>query len=565
MGFWEGMVQGFKDGETQRNVETARNDRKAETAKADARYDSETEFRKTQWENTLSEQKRRRRLEDDALTQASEDRLHANRIESLKLGGTVPFDVNKPPSGEGGDDNTPVNSRQSFETSVATLSHFGADQETIAGLAGYGSSVLESVIEGYNKAVEEAKDISGVAKPNINEFIGNTTFITAKGERPTPELMQERMNMTLEELRTPMFEGTGVTWEDRFTSLYGTDDRVTAILPGGVTEGLDIAGITAVTGQIKDATAPFIESTISDNRAKMDSPDISEDDKAALATRNVELGRALEALEGGNATKAFNELGPDAANLVLGFMANKPGSERSNFGPPYDAIIESRTFEDDKEGSSDYKIAALANSGELKEGDWVFQDGSFKEYAGLPEFETEAQAGNWSLENPELSAATPFAKIGGVLTYNQVALEGPSEPTDGAPVEDTSGTMVPPTQDSLPEGLGGGMDGAPNMDRPEKLPFTPTGSYPDIQGVTNQTEFWARNPTKNDGKDQWNEDAPNTPAPDASPEMEQQEGQLLADMIMDEDVPGPMKDKATEKFIMKYGVSAMRDVQELLY
>ena len=109
------------------------------------------------------------------------------------------------------------------------------------------------------------------------------------------------------------------------------------------------------------------------------------------------------------------------------------------------------------------------------------------------------------------------------------------------------------------------MDGAPNMDRPEKLPFTPTGSYPDIQGVTNQTEFWARNPTKNDGKDQWNEDAPNTPAPDASPEMEQQEGQLLADMILDESVPADMKEAATNEFIMKYGVSAMRDVQELLY
>jgi hypothetical protein len=367
------------------------------------------------------------------------------------------------------------------------------------------------------------------------------------------ELMMERMGKTEEQMLQPANGSSGPTWEDVFKSKYTIPTQVTPILPGGVPEGLDIAGITAVTGQIENATAPFLEQTIADNRAQMDSPDIPEKDKAALATRNIELSNALKALEGGNATKAFNELGPDAANLVMGFLANKPGAERSNFGPPYDAIIQSRTF-DKKDGKSDVDIAKLASTGELKQGDWYFQDGVAKEYAGLPTFDTEAQASNWVLENPELAASAPFVVVGGILSYNDV----PQTPKDSI-----ADPMVAPTQGNLPSGLGGSNE-APVRSSPEELPFMPSDSYPDIQGVTNQTEFWARNPTKNDGKDQWNENAPNTPAPDSSPEMEQEEGRLLADMIMDESIPGEMKDAATEEFIMKYGVSAMRDVQNML-
>jgi hypothetical protein len=596
MGFWEGMVQGFKDGETQRNVETARDDRKAETAKADARYDSETAFRQTQWENTLSEQKRRRGLEDDALTQAAADRLYENRIESLKLGGTVPFDVNKPPSGGGGDNNTPVNSRQSFETSVATLSHFGADQETIAGLAGYGSSVLESVIVGYNKAVEEAKDISGVAKPNINEFIQNTTFVTAAGERPTPEQMQERMGMTIEQLRTPMYEGTSVTWEDRFNSLYNIPDRVTAILPGGVTEGLDITGITSVTGQITDAAAPFIEQTLSNNRAKINSPDITEKERKELVEANVKLNNALKDMEGGNAKSAFDALGPDAANLIIPFLDNKPGADRSNFGPPYDAIIQSRTF-NEEDGKSDVDIAKLASTGDLKQDDWYFQDGVAKKYAGLPSFNTDAEALNWGRENPELSTRTPFAMVGGVLSVNQT----PQKPLD------STESMVAPEQDSMPAGLGGSEGGAPSRMDPAGLGASSSEAYPDIQNVTNQQgSFLDGSPNLNDGQADTspfdlsrseraarldarairnarnNEDqpAPETePRPDyqyAEPKgdlaagltppsaIQEEDSQLLIEYMTDQSVPPEMLDKMAEEFLTMYGPDAFQKVIDSL-
>jgi hypothetical protein len=601
MGFWEGLGKAMESNEQQRNVENARSDRKAETDKADARYDSETAFRQTQWENTLSEQKRRRGLEDAALTQAEEDRAFARDTELFDRAGTNLYSgtsvAGGTPGGGTKTGSTPTGStRQGLETSIATLKHLGADNSTLTDLAGHGGPALAAVLEGYNKAVETATNIGGVPKPDINDYIRDTTFLTVDGEVPTMELMMERMGKTEEQMLQPANGSSGPTWEDVFKSKYTIPTQVTPILPGGVPEGLDISGITAVTGQITDSATPFIEQTISDNRAKINSPDITEKERKELVEANVKLNNALKDMEGGNAKSAFDALGPDAANLIIPFLANKPGAENSNFGPPYDSIIQSRTF-NEKDGKSDVDIAKLASTGDLRQGDWYFQDGVAKKYAGLPSFNTDAEALNWGRENPELSTRTPFAMVGGVLSVNQT----PQKPLD------STESMVAPEQDSMPAGLGGSEGGAPSRMDPAGLGASSSEAYPDIQNVTNQQgSFLDGSPNLNDGQADTspfdlsrseraarldarairnarnNEDqpAPETePRPDyqyAEPKgdlaagltppsaIQEEDSQLLIEYMTDQSVPPEMLDKMAEEFLTMYGPDAFQKVIDSL-
>tara|TARA_R110000824_G_scaffold293549_1_gene481846 strand:+ start:1452 stop:3293 length:1842 start_codon:yes stop_codon:yes gene_type:complete len=592
MGFWDGMVQGFKDGETQRNLENERSDRKDATDKADARYDDAQAFQAKQWANTLSEQKYRRGQDTLALEREDkkiqDDRWVAG-LATIAKSGSPPTrsDPNKTNT------SNVVNNKQNLNHYVTILAKKpGVKDQSILNLSQYGAGVVAQAIDMYDEISVLADKDGGTI--DINEFLASASVTVTPGEPLDYEAIAKSLGMTQEDLDSP------------YTSTETWKDAVTAAL----TQAPLVSADFGMTYRPPMDTDEWIKQEAAANRALMS--DISgrlfalqRGEPLFEGDTQSELAAAKAGLEADDASLAIALMRPETLSMYQGNERLLEAADR--FGGAFAGVL---TSQRDAKESETQKVSDGLTA--------MFEKYDVTE-ADIPNFDTTMHD-DFAIDRHLKENRTPFYRVDGVLLQNNnivkpgdgpAGAEGPANPdTPTMPADNNTDPAMGQTESAF-SNRQPGDDSSPRGITTKPEPE----SYKGEAGST-FTSFWTGRPTISDGprpqmtKDETaayndmtvpqdtpergsifptrgeraeaNAASPNeyeTPAPmqratdergarlDAraarnASKIEQEDGQLLLEYILEETTNPDMLEAMSQEFKDKYGEEALMSLVE---
>jgi hypothetical protein len=586
MGFWDGMVQGFKDGETQRNLENERSDRKDATDKADARYEAALTIDAEKWKNTLSEQEYRRGQDTLAIEREDKEIEDNRRIAGLA---TIVKSGNPPTSGNNSGSNNSgsnkvVENKQTVEHYTTLLAGLpGAADESVLNVSQYGANVMSQAYDMYNEINKEAEGDGGSI--DINEFLGAISVTVTPGEPLDYEAIGLSLGMTQEDLDSP-YTSTE-TWKDAVTSALTQDPMVSVDFgmtyrpPMDTDEWLkqEAAANRALTSDISgryfalQRGEPLVEGDTID-----------------------ELAAAKAGLEADDASLAIQLMRPETLSMYQGNERLLEAADR--FGGAFAGVLTGQRDAQETEAKavSDALTAQFEQYGVTEADIHSFETSR----------ETDEEIDKWLKDNPN----TPFYYVDGVLRKNHNVVKPGDPDTPTMPADNSADPVMGQTESAFSKRQPGD-DSSPRgiTTKPEPK------SYEGEAGST-FTSFWTGRPTMSDGpsprmtedetaayndmtvpqdtpergsifptrgeRAEANAASPNeyeTPAPmqratdergarlDARAErnaskIEQEDGQLLLEYILEETTNPDMLEAMSQEFKDKYGEEALMSLVE---
>tara|TARA_R110000823_G_scaffold35633_1_gene98094 strand:- start:2298 stop:4112 length:1815 start_codon:yes stop_codon:yes gene_type:complete len=583
MGFWAGVAKGVDSIEAQRNLENERSDRKDATAKADARYEAALTIDAEKWKNTLAQQDYR--VKQDQLAIDREDKaINDARILKLGLTGGVVETASRG-TNTSSDSGTASagTTKQDLTHTLKQLVTYGAKDSHLLNIAGGGNQVAADALKAFEALNTRArKDGNEI---DVNDFLETAVMVTTPGEPFDLAKVAKAKGLTLEEIKSQ----SGL--EEKMVEMFTQRDMSTINFGMDYLEPMDATEYKQNVDIIKGNMVDDMNNEIKVLRDSGDNPG-----------RLERLNTAINSLNGPNPSYflAFDLLGDEA---ILPFVGNERFMN-ANYGGDIQRA----------------KERFLANQDSSMPEDEGIQDGSIANVlaqygmtdADIPRFTQE------EYNNAEEDPGTPYIYLDGVLRANKAILSrGPQGQVDPTTPEDTVADPAavqtdevfgelsaaqsrnanrasadrgfdntPPVESSNSVGSQGrqrgGGDGIENVPYPFQS-TTPeaVAARPQKEDRRTSPEATSIFPTREE-RAASNAASPNeyeTPAPmqratdergarnDAraarnASKIEQEDGKLLLEYILDESTDPEMLDAMAQEFEAKYGVEAMMDLME---
>tara|TARA_R110000787_G_scaffold119258_1_gene230205 strand:+ start:173 stop:1807 length:1635 start_codon:yes stop_codon:yes gene_type:complete len=535
MGFWDGMVQGFKDGETQRNFENERSDRKDATDKADARYEAALTIDAEKWKNTLAQQEYR--VGQDTLAIKREDKKinDARIFEMATLGGAVETSTAGTRTNSNSSQSTATGTQQELKQIMSELSSFGATEANNLNISGNGNQVALDALNAYKTIKALAgKDSNSI---DVNDFLRSATIVTTPGEPFDLAKVAEAKGLSLDDVNS--YAGLA----ELMAKMYTQTDLSTINFGMTYNPPMDIDEFDGIADSIKANMVDDLNNEIKVLRGLNGTPE-QDPDKLLL------LGDAVTSLKGDNPSYAlaFNLLGdkvllPFADNQR--FMETKFGGE---VGRARDRLLASQNSSVSAESGVDQSVRDNLAAFDMTEAD-------------IPRFTQEEYL------SAEEGPGTPYFYIDGVLQINKELLnKAPTERLDlTTPPDNTTDPVEDPTNEALGSlsqaqsrnanraSADRGFDNTPPVESDNSV-----GSQGRQRGGGDGIEnvpypFQSTTPEEVAARPQKEDRRPTR----VNPDIQEEDGQLLLEYIKDEETDPNMLDAMAKEFEAKYGVEAI--------
>ena len=580
MGFWDGLGKAMESNEQQRNVETARSDRQAELDKSDARYDAALTIDAEKWKNTLAEQTYRKGQDTLAIKREDKKINDARIFEMATLGGTVKTSTVGTRTNSNSSQSTASGTEQELKQIMSELSSFGATEANNLNISGNGNQVALDTLNAYKTINALAgKDSNSI---DVNDFLRSATIVTTPGEPFDLAKVAEAKGLSLDDVNS--YAGLA----ELMAKMYTQTDLSTINFGMTYNPPMDIDEFDGIADSIKANMVDDLNNEIKILRGLNGTPE-QDPDKLRL------LGDAVTSLKGDNPSyeSAFNLLGDKVLLPFLDnqrFMETKFGGE---VGRARDRLLASQNSSVSVDSGVDQSVRDNLVAFDMTEAD-------------IPRFTQEEYL------SAEEGPGTPYFYIDGVLQVNKELLNKPPTerldltiPPDNTtdPVMDQTNSAFSsrqPGDDSSPRGITTEPEtksyegeagstytsfftGRPTMSDGPSLRMTEdeTAAYNDMTVPQDTPERGSIFPTRGE-RAEANAASPNeyeTPAPmqratderstrlDARAErnaskIEQEDGQLLLEYILEETTNPDMLEAMSQEFKAKYGEEALMSLVE---
>tara|TARA_R110000796_G_scaffold234928_2_gene353854 strand:- start:1059 stop:2864 length:1806 start_codon:yes stop_codon:yes gene_type:complete len=580
MGFWDGLGKAMESNEQQRNVETARSDRQDELDKSDARYDAALTIDAEKWKNTLAEQTYRKGQDTLAIKREDKKINDARIFEMATLGGTVKTSTVGTRTNSNSSQSTASGTEQELKQIMSELSSFGATEANNLNISGNGNQVALDTLNAYKTINALAgKDSNSI---DVNDFLRSATIVTTPGEPFDLAKVAEAKGLSLDDVNS--YAGLA----ELMAKMYTQTDLSTINFGMTYNSPMDIDEFGDIADAIKGNMIDDLNNEIKILRGLNGTPE-QDPDKLRL------LGDAVTSLKGDNPSyeSAFNLLGDKVLLPFLDnqrFMETKFGGE---VGRARDRLLASQNSSVSVDSGVDQSVRDNLVAFDMTEAD-------------IPRFTQEEYL------SAEEGPGTPYFYIDGVLQVNKELLNKPPTerldltiPPDNTtdPVMDQTNSAFSsrqPGDDSSPRGITTEPEtksyegeagstytsfftGRPTMSDGPSLRMTEdeTAAYNDMTVPQDTPERGSIFPTRGE-RAEANAASPNeyeTPAPmqratderstrlDARAErnaskIEQEDGQLLLEYILEETTNPDMLEAMSQEFKAKYGEEALMSLVE---
>jgi hypothetical protein len=579
MGFWAGVAKGVDSIEAQRNLENERSDRKDATAKADARYEAALTIDAEKWKNTLAQQDYR--VKQDQLAIDREDKaINDARILKLGLTGGVVETASRGTNASSDSGTASAGTtKQDLTHTLKQLVTYGAKDSHLLNIAGGGNQVAADALKAFEALNTRArKDGNEI---DVNDFLETAVMVTTPGEPFDLAKVAKAKGLTLEEIKSQ----SGL--EEKMVEMFTQKDMSTISFGMDYLEPMDPQEYSQNVDIIKGNMVDDMNNEIKVLRDSGDNPG-----------RLERLNTAINSLNSDNPSYflAFELLGDEA---ILPFVGNERFMN-ANYGGDIQRA----------------KERFLANQDSSMPEDEGIQDGSvanvLAQYgmtdADLPRFTQE------EYDTLQEDPGTPYIYLNGKMLANKSVLNrGPAGQVDPtAPPMPSDNNTDPamgqtesafssrqPGDDSSPRGITTGPEpksyegeagstytsfftGRPTLSDGPSPQMTPeeTAAYNDMTIPQDQpTRSYFRSREERSADNAANVRDRETPeamqgatdergarndaraARNAS-KIEQEDGKLLLEYILDESTDPEMLDAMAQEFEAKYGVEAMMDLME---
>ena len=580
MGFWDGLGKAMESNEQQRNVETARSDRQAELDKSDARYDAALTIDAEKWKNTLAEQTYRKGQDTLAIKREDKKINDARIFEMATLGGTVKTSTVGTRTNSNSSQSTASGTEQELKQIMSELSSFGATEANNLNISGNGNQVALDTLNAYKTINALAgKDSNSI---DVNDFLRSATIVTTPGEPFDLAKVAEAKGLSLDDVNS--YAGLA----ELMAKMYTQTDLSTINFGMTYNSPMKLDEFDDIADSIKANMVDDLNNEIKILRGLNGTPE-QDPDKLRL------LGDAVTSLKGDNPSyeSAFNLLGDKVLLPFLDnqrFMETKFGGE---VGRARDRLLASQNSSVSVDSGVDQSVRDNLVAFDMTEAD-------------IPRFTQEEYL------SAEEGPGTPYFYIDGVLQVNKELLNKPPTerldltiPPDNTtdPVMDQTNSAFSsrqPGDDSSPRGITTEPEtksyegeagstytsfftGRPTMSDGPSLRMTEdeTAAYNDMTVPQDTPERGSIFPTRGE-RAEANAASPNeyeTPAPmqratderstrlDARAErnaskIEQEDGQLLLEYILEETTNPDMLEAMSQEFKAKYGEEALMSLVE---